>query len=190
MIRSLTGVIFSALLLGACSEKQVRTTDNFEVVELPDGSVAYLNYNSSIVYNSDLRARNVEVEGEVFFDVRESDIPFIVITDHGEVTVLGTAFNVKSDKEQMEVEVEEGVVELKTTSDIQKIDRGERGKWKKGSKVIKKSKGELNFHIWLKSLKKEFKTLGKEIKRGAKEVRKETKKVGKKVNQGLKSLKK
>lgn len=43
---------FSAIiLLGACSNMKVKTSDNYEVVELPDGSIAYLNHNSSITYD-------------------------------------------------------------------------------------------------------------------------------------------
>lgn len=183
-------IVFSILAISACTDKKIKTADHFEVVDLPDGSVVYLNHNSSIAYDPGFKDRSVEVTGEVFFDVAGSDAPFNVITTHGEVRVLGTEFNVKAGAEELEVEVEEGVVELKTAADIQKIKRGEQGVWKKSSKAIRKSKAKLKFHVWLNNLEKEFKLLGREIKRGTKEVRKESKKAGRDLSKELKKVKK
>ena len=64
---------------------------------LPDGSTVELNSGSRIQYARDFETeREVLLEGEAFFDVRESNIPFIVTTFNGSVEVLGTRFNVNS----------------------------------------------------------------------------------------------
>ena len=64
---------------------------------LPDGSTVILNSGSTLTYNSETwdQERRIELNGEAFFKV-EKGIPFIVETDKGQVTVLGTEFNVKS----------------------------------------------------------------------------------------------
>jgi len=66
-------------------------------VQLPDGSTIELNSGSSITYPrffSD--TRSVSLNGEAYFDVTESDVPFIVETFNANVQVLGTTFNVKA----------------------------------------------------------------------------------------------
>lgn len=179
-----------ALLLGACAGHSIETDDNFEVVELPDGSVVYLNHHSAVDYDKDFEARIVEITGEAFFEVAKANIPFVVKTVHGEVKVLGTEFNVKTAADELEVEVEEGVVEMKASSETQKVKKGQRAVWKKGKKAIEKGKGELKFKVWLSALEKEFRQLGREIKRGGKKVQKESEKVGKEINKGAKRLQK
>ena len=51
------------LFLLSCSVS-VNTDDNFQIVELPDGSVVYLNNNSSIQYTKSFNDRNLELIGE------------------------------------------------------------------------------------------------------------------------------
>ena len=61
------------------------------------------------------RHRQVEMsEGEVFFEVKpDLDRPFEVSTANGLVRVLGTAFNVKSHRGQVTVDVEHGRVQVR-----------------------------------------------------------------------------
>ena len=86
----------STLVTIATEAAQKRT------VILPDGSRAILNANSTLVYDAEWEgdnARRVELEGEAFFDITHDPAhPFFVKTTRLEVKVLGTAFNVKSDR--------------------------------------------------------------------------------------------
>lgn len=182
-------LLIMLMALCSCSGVNVETADNFEVVELPDGSIVYLNHNSAISYDEDFSPRTVDVEGEIFFSVTEQETPFIVNTDMGEITVLGTEFNVKSDIKEIEVEVEEGVVELKTKAHSNKVKRGEVAVYKEVENVIQKGKAEFKFKIWISDLKREFKKLGKEIRSSSKEIGKESKEAGKELKQELKKLK-
>ena len=176
-------IFFAALLIAvpSCSSVSVETEDNFEVVELPDGSIAFLNHNSGIGYDKEFSPRTLEVQGEIFLSVVEGETPFVVTSQHGELTVLGTEFNVKSQAEEFEVEVEEGIVELKTTAHSDKVKRGEAVVYKKAENDFKKVKAEFKFKIWMNDLKDEFKRLGKEIgkesKEGGKQLKKELKKL-------------
>src|SRR5688572_10912643 len=126
-------IFFTALVitLSSCSSVSVETDDNFDVVELPDGSIAFLDHNSAVGYDKEFSPRTLEIQGEVFLSVVKNETPFVVKSEHGEVTVLGTEFNVKSQAEELEVEVEKGIVELKTELHSDKIKRGEAAVYKK-----------------------------------------------------------
>ncbi|HEX6181360.1 MAG TPA: FecR family protein, partial [Chitinophagaceae bacterium] len=66
---------------------------------LPDGSTVWLNAGSKISYQPGLpgTTREVTLEGEAYFDiVKRTGRAFIVHTKEIDISVLGTAFNVKS----------------------------------------------------------------------------------------------
>jgi transmembrane sensor len=69
-------------------------------VQLPDGSIAWLNAASSIRYPVTFsgKERQVEVTGEVFLDVaQQAEKPFKVIVNKDlEINVLGTQFNINA----------------------------------------------------------------------------------------------
>lgn len=69
-------------------------------IKLPDGTMVWLNSDSKLAYDSDIKKRKkriVYLIGEAFFDVAHDKIhPFIVRTDKICVKVLGTAFNIKA----------------------------------------------------------------------------------------------
>lgn len=65
-------------------------------ITLPDGTVAWLNAGSTLLYPSYFeKERKVELKGEGFFEVAKNpDKPFIVAAGQIEVKALGTQFNV------------------------------------------------------------------------------------------------
>jgi len=68
-------------------------------VQLPDGSVVWLNAGSNIKYDETFGAitRDVVLSGEAFFDVvKNKEKPFIIHTPAIDIKVLGTVFNVKA----------------------------------------------------------------------------------------------
>lgn len=86
-------------------------------VDLPDGSIVMLNSDSRVSYASKFKGdyREVKLEGEGYFNVVSNpDKPFIVHTEKIKTSVLGTTFNIKSYKEenQIEVVVESGTVSV------------------------------------------------------------------------------
>ncbi len=86
-------------------------------ITLPDGSVVKLNSGSDITYsyNSRKNVREVSFQGEGFFDVMKSNIPFVVRIKNGpEVRVLGTTFNLQAYPEDQVIRTSllEGSVEL------------------------------------------------------------------------------
>nr|WP_199078508.1 FecR family protein [Pedobacter sp. ASV19] len=87
-------------------------------VELPDGTVVWLNAASSLQFPESFQAgqqRRVTLSGEAYFQVaRDTKRPFIVHTDEQDVKVLGTHFNINSYKEETTVKTTllEGSVEI------------------------------------------------------------------------------
>lgn len=62
---------------------------------MPDGSIVWLNSGSTLSYSNNFsKVREVQLNGEAFFDVRKSRQPFIIDTNYGNIKVLGTAFDV------------------------------------------------------------------------------------------------
>ncbi len=79
---------------------------------LPDGTVGWLNSNSSLKYNGNfILDRQVTLDGEAYFDVfKDKSRPFIVTTNEVFVKVLGTRFNIAAYDNERDIEVvlEEG----------------------------------------------------------------------------------
>lgn len=68
-------------------------------VILADGTTVYMNAGSRLIYPVRFvgKQRVVTLEGEAYFDVvKDEEHPFVVHTHLGEVTVLGTSFNVNA----------------------------------------------------------------------------------------------
>lgn len=66
---------------------------------LPDSSMVVLNEGSSLTFRDFAgKTREVQLSGEAFFDIkRDAQRPFIVHTGRVKTTVLGTAFNIRTD---------------------------------------------------------------------------------------------
>ncbi len=79
---------------------------------LPDGTIGWLNSNSSVRYNGNFSLdRQVILKGEAFFDVfKDNSRPFFVNTKDVSVEVLGTRFNIEAyeDEKTIDVVLEEG----------------------------------------------------------------------------------
>ena len=78
---------------------------------LPDASEVVLNAGSELRYDKQrwTNIRKVELQGEAFFKVAKGKT-FLVDTEAGQVTVLGTQFNVKNRNGYFEVSCYEGKV--------------------------------------------------------------------------------
>ena len=105
----------------------VATNDKVLTKTLPDGSIVYLNKKSSITYAADFKSRrNVKLVGEAFFDVvHDSSTPFTVHTGNVTVRDVGTAFNVSSNTQRVEVIVEKGIVEVSRKSASIRLEKQE-----------------------------------------------------------------
>lgn len=94
---------------------------NFETVlgnrtktTLPDGSVTKLNAGTRMAFTSEKNKRRVELSGEAFFKVANSEKPFFVKTKNQTIKVYGTEFNVEAyeDDDLITTTLKEGSIGL------------------------------------------------------------------------------
>lgn len=108
-------LVFASGVFFWLNSPEVITTGASEMAvhELPDHSKVKLNAGSKIKYRSSKweEERKVHLEGEAYFQV-EKGKKFTVRSEQGEVTVLGTEFNVKDREEYFEVFCYEGAVKV------------------------------------------------------------------------------
>jgi transmembrane sensor len=89
-------------------------------IRLPDGTTVWVNGNSHLDYKASEFAdknREVTLVGEAFFDVVKNEkLPFVIHTGSINITVKGTAFNVKAypDQPTIETALIRGVIEITT----------------------------------------------------------------------------
>ncbi len=77
-------------------------------LDLPDGSIIYLNRNTELSYHSKpgKSSRNVKLDGEAYFEIAsDPERPFIVDAGKAKVKVTGTSFNVITNNTIQAVEV-------------------------------------------------------------------------------------
>jgi len=110
-----TGKNFTQSVTIAASSKKQLT--------LPDGTQVWLNSNSELLYDKKSfgkKYREIQLIGEAFFDVtHDMEHPFIIHAATINITVKGTAFNVKAYPGQKKVETSliRGLVEITTQQD-------------------------------------------------------------------------
>jgi transmembrane sensor len=72
--------------------------------KLPDGSLVSLNADTKITFSKNRfkQKRNVEMEGEAFFNIQKGST-FTITTNLAEIKILGTSFNVYARDNQFKV---------------------------------------------------------------------------------------
>jgi ferric-dicitrate binding protein FerR (iron transport regulator) len=193
MYKLLFIAIVGALFLTSCDTTTVQTEDNFEVVELPEGSVIYMNKNTEIAYSKDfVNNRNVRLKGEAYFDVVQNQSPFTIKTSQGSILITGTKLNVKSNEEneELDVEVDEGAIEVTANKVKKVVKRGERVVYNAVNDNMKMEKAQRKFEIWLSQLDHDLERLGKNVEKGLKKgettMKKGVEKTEKKLNEVIK----
>lgn len=85
---------------------------------LPDGTIVWLNSNSSLTYDANIfgdKTRDVTLNGEAYFTVHhDKDCPFTVTSDSFTVKVTGTEFNIAETNSIIKVSLTEGSVSLES----------------------------------------------------------------------------
>lgn len=112
-------------------------------LELPDGTMVWLNAASSIKYPVSFgkKERRVEVSGEVYFEVaKDKTRPFYVKTGSAEIQVLGTHFNVMTypDKFRSELTLLEGSVRFIKGKQQEILSPGEQFQFVENADAIKR----------------------------------------------------
>lgn len=128
---------------------------------LPDGSLVWLNAQSSLSYDDRFlkEKRIVKLSGEAYFDIVHSkSCPFVVNTEGVDVEVHGTKFNVESYKNDgyVQVSLQEGAVSIHTKDENVFLKPGEAGTYNKQSKKMIIAQSDIGFTISWAQDKLEF----------------------------------
>lgn len=120
-------------------------------INLPDGSAVTVNALSEIAYyeknwNGN---RKIRLAGEAFFDVAKGK-QFVVSTPTGEVTVLGTEFNVRQRDDFFEVKCFEGTVKVNFEDHEAILDQGDKVRWYHG--VLEQGINTYSVPQWTKNV--------------------------------------
>lgn len=117
----LSVVVFGLMtsLLGTREQQMLAVTNDSGAVQtviLADGSRVQLAPGSTLHHFGSeeglLAHRKTSISGEAFFDVTPGPIPFVVYTNEGIATVLGTSFSISTDAGRTEVRLLEGKLTL------------------------------------------------------------------------------
>ena len=124
--------------------KTLATMDQPEEIVLSDGSRVTMNHFSSLKYPRRFTGeiRNIELEGEGFFEVESDPVhPFVINTRDVDIKVLGTYFNVNaySENAAVEVTVKTGEVAVTRHGEVPMtivLKPGSRGVYKKTEETL------------------------------------------------------
>ncbi len=91
------------------------------IIDLPDGSKVHLNKGSSItVYPFNHQERHLALSGEAFFEVSpDPKRPFTITCGKTQTEVVGTTFDIKQLKEQVQLFVNTGKVIFRSVDNTQ-----------------------------------------------------------------------
>lgn len=120
-------------------------------VELPDGTEVILQTGSELSYAGAFAGseRRIELEGQGYFHVaKDAARPFLVTNDGTTLRVTGTAFNLRVVGRELEVEVEEGSVELSYNDKKLPVTANQCGLAKAGKAPVLMDAPHLNRHAW------------------------------------------
>jgi transmembrane sensor len=107
------------LVLSPSSKTYVYTDAASSIIELKDGSKVYLNKGSGItVFPFNKKGRHIELSGEAFFEITpDANRPFTITCGKTETEVVGTSFDIRQWKDQVQVFVNTGKVIFRLTED-------------------------------------------------------------------------
>jgi ferric-dicitrate binding protein FerR (iron transport regulator) len=116
---------------------------------LPDGSLVWLNLGSVLTYETSfLRKREITLDGEALFDVREDrEHPFTVQANEVQVKVLGTRFNVQAYAADADLRVAllKGKVSLSAGEQALDLNPGEIASFNRETRLLSSAKDDVSF---------------------------------------------
>ena len=123
-------------------------------VTFPDGSSGVLNTNSTFTFLEKFGdERLVSFEGEAYFDIKKSEKPFIIEMGEVQVRVLGTAFNLVTSNEDVELTVERGLVAFEKDGEQTKVAAGLKAVFTKADNRVTITENQtLNVATWIDGL--------------------------------------
>lgn len=129
---------------------QVVSTNQVKSISFPDGSIGVLNENSQFAFPGSFgMERNVSFVGEAYFDIKKNEKPFIIDAGGVDVKVLGTAFNLITNEDEVRLYVDRGLVAFSKDGVETKVRAGNEAIFNKGTGNVEiKDVPSLNIMSW------------------------------------------
>ncbi|WP_215223129.1 FecR family protein [Echinicola shivajiensis] len=128
-------------------------------IHLPDGSIVYLNAESTVSYpKSFVNNRTIHLTGEAFFEVKKDSLhPFSVVSDRLTTVALGTSFNIRAFEGDNSVEVTLATGKVKVsdarTNQTLTLLPGEAASLKAGGEVLEKYSADVSMSTqWVRGV--------------------------------------
>lgn len=132
-------------------------SDDHQTITLGDSSLVRTNNNTFVTSTVTPTTRELELNGEAFFDVKKQKRPFIVRSGKATITVKGTSFYIKGYSSMpLEILVISGNVEVSCQGKTWILRKGQYLSLDKGNKSMVSDQPRANFMTWA-SGKLEFK---------------------------------
>jgi ferric-dicitrate binding protein FerR (iron transport regulator) len=157
IVTTLLGVAFLGnYLINNGNISQFAAKGEKKTILLPDGSLVFLNSNSSTSYSKNFKnKRELELTGEAYFEVKKNpEKPFLVETEKIKTRVLGTSFNIKAYKNsQTKVSVNTGIVEVDIKEISEKIIliKNQQLSFIKAAELLLSNDNSEDFSAWTKN---------------------------------------
>lgn len=138
------------------SEQLIANTTEGEIkkLELADGSIIWLNENSTFSYSKKMNEdqRVVSLDGQAYFDVaKDPERPFVILGEKATVEVLGTSFDLVSKATYANVNVTSGRVAFGSSNDEEVkviLEKGNQATFA-GNKLAKNDSFNDNASSWM-----------------------------------------
>lgn len=120
-------------------------------LHLADGSTVILNTATALSIHFDDNLRRIELlQGEAFFEVAKGKQAFLVATDSGEVRAVGTAFSVRIDAQETQVELVEGKVDIQDVRHQHRarLNAGQTAQITASQVFVQHAQAQTNLAVW------------------------------------------
>jgi transmembrane sensor len=135
------------------AEEYVTGPDELVTATLADGTIVRLAPSSRLRVEVSDRSRDVWLDGRAFFAVSDKgDLRFVVRTNYGDATVLGTRFGVTARGNDLELAVLQGAVQVTSQAGSARIEGGQLGQVQRGAAPRVQEREDLPAHFtWMGS---------------------------------------
>jgi transmembrane sensor len=135
------------------AEEYVTGPDELVTATLADGTIVRLAPSSRLRVEVSDRSRDVWLDGRAFFAVSDKgDLRFVVRTNYGDATVLGTRFGVTARGNDLELAVLQGAVQVTSQAGSARVEGGQLGQVQRGAPPRVQVREDLPAHFtWMGS---------------------------------------
>lgn len=121
-------------VVSALPESEIITGDGeMAMITMQDGSSIRLGPQSRLRLRDDAQSRVAWLDGRAFFGITsDPSRPFLVRTEHGQATVLGTRFEVRHEEVEFRVLVVEGSVQVCSDGGAAEVRAGQMSQTRSG----------------------------------------------------------